>query len=115
MKTFSRNDIKVYVNIFTLEDCWKILEYTNRPKWAFGHGSNNFESNTPFWVMNLNNDTFFTTHLLNIIEEKRFKNIGKAIDALIVGNSAFVITQDKVLIYAFSSPKDVSLVGSINK
>lgn len=70
METFSRNDIKVYENIFTLEDCWKILEYTNRPKWAFGHGSNNFESNTPFWVMNLNNDTFFTTHLLNIIEEK---------------------------------------------
>lgn len=73
METFSKDDIEVYQNIFSIEDCWKILEYTSRPRWAFGHGSNTGESTTPFWVMNLNNDTFFTDHLLNIIQEKTNK------------------------------------------
>jgi len=70
METFSKSDIISYSDIFSLEDCWKIIEYVNRPNWAFGHGSNDNERTTPFWVMNLNEESFFTEYLLNIIEEK---------------------------------------------
>jgi len=70
METFDKSDVVAYDNMFSIEDCWKIIEYVNRPQWAFGHGSNNNELETPFWVMNLNDETFFTKYLLNIIEEK---------------------------------------------
>jgi hypothetical protein len=73
MESFDRKDVVVYHNLFPVEDCWKILEYLNRPKWAFGHGSVEWadeRKSTPFWVMDLNSDTFFTDYLLNIIREK---------------------------------------------
>lgn len=70
MESFDRKDVVAYHNLFSLQDCWKIIEYVNRPNWAFGHGSTNNESSTPFWVMNLNNEIFFTDYLLNIIQEK---------------------------------------------
>lgn len=70
MESFDRKDVVTYHNLFSLEDCWKIIEYVNRPNWAFGHGSTNNSRGTPFWVMNLNNEIFFTDYLLNIIREK---------------------------------------------
>ena len=73
METFNKSDIISFENIFPVKDCWKIIEYVNRPRWEFGHGSNTNENDTPFWVMNLNNDIFFTNYLLNIIQEKTNK------------------------------------------
>ena len=70
MESFDKSYVVAYHNLFPVQDCWKIIEYLNRPQWAFGHGSTNYESDTPFWVMNLNNETFFTDYLLNIIQEK---------------------------------------------
>lgn len=73
METFSRDEIISYRNMFSVDDYWKIMEYVNRPQWAFGHGSNNSTPSTPFWVMNLNDEPFFTDYLLNIIQEKTNK------------------------------------------
>lgn len=70
METFSKDDIVTYENMFSVDDCWKIIDYVNRPKWVFGHCSNSNEIETPFWAMNLNDDVFFTNYLLNIIEQK---------------------------------------------
>lgn len=51
---------------------------------------------------------------LNITETMNF-DIGIATDVILLGNTAYVTTLDKVLIYEFSSPTDVVLKGSINK
>jgi hypothetical protein len=70
METFDKSDIIVYRDMFSIEDCWKIIEYITRPKWAFGHGSYNNGVGVPFWAMNLSDEQFFSNYLLNIIEQK---------------------------------------------
>jgi hypothetical protein len=75
MVTYNQSDIIQYKSFFSDSDYIKILEKINEPKWKFGHGSYhesdpNYKKSYPFWVMGLEDDLFFTEHLLNIIEEK---------------------------------------------
>jgi hypothetical protein len=75
METFSKEDIVVYNDFFDVGDYKVILDYLNRSRWRWGHGSlpddhpNKSEFNTPFWIMDLERDYFFTDYLLNIIME----------------------------------------------
>lgn len=67
------SDIKQYDNVFSAEDCNKILDYVSGPNWYFGHGSfvpGDSRRGYPFWRIDFDKDEFFTKHLLNIIEEK---------------------------------------------
>ena len=75
MESFNKTDIVSYDDFFSVEDCWKIIDYVNRSQWGFNNLSVNNRGNendvvTPFWYMDLNSDTFFTDYLLNIIREK---------------------------------------------
>ena len=55
------------------------------------------------------------TDVNNIKEKKRFKNIGVATDVITIGNRAYVITQEEIKIYEFSSTTDVKLKGNLSK
>lgn len=75
MEIYSKSDIKQYNDVFSKSDYVKILHKVHESKWKFGHGSYhpsdpNFGKGYPFWVMGLEDDSFFTDHLLNIIKEK---------------------------------------------
>ena len=75
MHNFTQSDIIEYENFFDEEDYQKIIEYTTKPKWQFGHttftpNSPHYENSIPFWKMELSQDTFFTEYLLNIIKQK---------------------------------------------
>lgn len=65
-----RSDIKEYSDVFSREDCNRILESVCGPKWYFGHGSLPNGGGYPFWRVDLHEEEFFTKYLLNIIEEK---------------------------------------------
>lgn len=72
---YSESDIKKYNDFFSYDDFVKICEKVCGPYWEFGHGSYrpsdpNYQKSFPFWLMRLEEDEFFTKHLLNIIEEK---------------------------------------------
>lgn len=75
MEIFDKSQIIEYRNVFSNTDYAKILQKVSEPKWQFGHGSYhhtdpNYKKSYPFWVMGLEDDLFFTEHLLNIIKEK---------------------------------------------
>lgn len=75
MVTFKESDIIQYTDFFSKEDYAKILDRVYDSGWRFGHTSYppedpRFNTGYPFWVMGFENDSFFTNHLLNIIEEK---------------------------------------------
>ena len=69
------DSIQKYSNFFEDTDYRKILDEVSKPKWQFGHGSyhssdHRSKKGYPFWVMGLEDNLFFTDHLLNIIKEK---------------------------------------------
>jgi hypothetical protein len=55
------------------------------------------------------------TDVQNIKEKKRIKDIGVATDVITIGNRAYVITQEDIQIYKFSSATDISLQGKLSK
>lgn len=70
-----KDSITHYENLFSADDYQKILSEVAKPKWQFGHGSHHSsdprsKKGYPFWVMGLEDNLFFTDHLLNIIKEK---------------------------------------------
>ena len=68
-----RSDILEYSNVFSREDWEKILDVVSGPNWYFGHGSyvdGDKRRGIPFWRIDLKDNEFFTSYLLNIIEEK---------------------------------------------
>jgi hypothetical protein len=67
--------IEKYNDFFEDIDYRKILDEVSKPRWQFGHGSYHSsdprsKKGYPFWVMGLEDNLFFTDHLLNIIKEK---------------------------------------------
>jgi len=75
MHNFNETDIIEYENFFSEEDFQKILQYTKKPNWEFGHTSYSqesphYQSCIPFWKMELSEEKFFNEHLLNIINQK---------------------------------------------
>jgi len=66
-------DIKVYKNIFSSEDCETIKYYLDQPKWKYGHRSTN-NSVKSFWSMSLDDNEYFFNYLfgkiLNIVNQK---------------------------------------------
>jgi len=75
MQIFNKDDIIEYDDVFSMNDYSKILDCVYDSKWQFGHGS--FHSSDPrskmaypFWGMYLKDNDFFTSYLLNIIEER---------------------------------------------
>ena len=62
--------MEIYHDVFPQYDCEEIQRYLSRAQWRYGHGSREDGSGIPFWIMELDNDKFFTDYLLNIIQEK---------------------------------------------
>lgn len=72
---YSEKDIIQFSDVFSREDYIQVLRTVREPNWQFGHGSYHssdpdYKKSYPFWVMGLEKNEFFTSHLLNIIEEK---------------------------------------------
>ena len=66
--------MEIYHNVFDEYDFVQILKEVAEPKWRYGHGSYdpddpNYDKAFPFWVMELDDNRFFTDYLLNIIRE----------------------------------------------
>lgn len=64
--------IKRYNNVFSLNDVEKIRKDMSDKGWQFGNGSNPIGKGTPgypFWIKDLCDYSFYTEHLLNIIQE----------------------------------------------
>lgn len=79
---YSISDVVQHENFFDDEDYTKIRNKTGYgSKWTYGHTSlgqehPEFHTCTPFWKIDFVEDTFFTDHLLNKIQQKldtRFK------------------------------------------
>ena len=75
MIKYTKENVISYNNFFSFGDYKVILEEVGKPKWQFGHGSYHSldpqkKKGYPFWVMGLEDESFFTDHLLNIIKEK---------------------------------------------
>ena len=78
MQTFDEKDIKNYYDVFNDHDYLQIMKYLSRAKWRYGHGSyrktdQEYYSSPPFWIMELNEDEFFS----EILFEKIKHIIGK--------------------------------------
>lgn len=79
METFNESDIISYVDIFNENDYRKILNVLSGARWRYGHGSDkknkNYQGSPSFWIMELNDDIFFTNVLLEKIKsltDKKF-------------------------------------------
>jgi hypothetical protein len=61
-----------FLNIYELEKCHKLI---NSKQWNYNHYSVPLGEmyDTPFWSMDLMNESFFNTYILNIIEKTFFK------------------------------------------
>lgn len=76
MQNYKQSDIIQYDNFFDDEDYQIIKEKTGYgSQWQFGHTSlgrehPDFHTTTPFWKIDFAEDTFFTEHLLNKIQQK---------------------------------------------
>ena len=69
----TQKDIVVYKNFFEPEDFKTILNYLDRPCWKWGHSSalqSESADDKPFWKMQLKEESYFTKHLLDIINKK---------------------------------------------
>jgi hypothetical protein len=62
------NGFKIFDNFFTENELSKCTEAVSRPAWKFGQISQTSPVATPFWMMNLDDDTFFTKDLFLKIE-----------------------------------------------
>jgi len=76
MPTYNYSDIVQYNNFFDEADYNVIKEKTGfGSHWQYGHTSlgnkdPNFAKSVPFWQISFQEDTFFTEHLLNKIQQK---------------------------------------------
>lgn len=61
-------NIKIFDNFLNNEDLSKILENISTFKWQFGHSSIRHQFSPPFWVNQLADNPFFSTHLKSKIE-----------------------------------------------
>lgn len=64
--------IKRYNNVFSSNVVKKIHEDMADKGWQFGHGSypsGDKRRGYPFWMKDLSDDSFYTEHLLNMIQE----------------------------------------------
>jgi Rps23 Pro-64 3,4-dihydroxylase Tpa1-like proline 4-hydroxylase len=62
-----------FLNEEELKECTKIISMN---KWEWGHRSNGFFSETPFWKMNLIDNNYFFKDITSVIEKtfsKKFK------------------------------------------
>lgn len=62
-------NIRIYDNFLTndeINECNKIL---NDDKWKFGHKSNSYSVYTPFWIMELTSNIYFSETLKTKIEK----------------------------------------------
>jgi len=63
------DNIKIYDDFLTQEELQACADAVKRPAWLFGQlSSRNSLTSTPFWIMMINDDTFFNTHLKSKIE-----------------------------------------------
>jgi Rps23 Pro-64 3,4-dihydroxylase Tpa1-like proline 4-hydroxylase len=79
MANYDETDLTIHENVFCYNDYVQIIDYISRPCWRFGHGSypknhKKYQESFPFWVMELDNEEFFSNHLLskitNLIDKK---------------------------------------------
>jgi hypothetical protein len=61
---------KIYIfdNFLTCEELQRCADAVKRPLWSFGQRSLESPISTPFWMMMLTDDPFFSTHLKSKIE-----------------------------------------------
>jgi len=74
MEIFSENDIISYDRVFDNDSYFKITNYISDAKWRYGHGSYP-KDDISFWIMELNDNEFFTKILLekiNTLVGKKF-------------------------------------------
>jgi len=67
-------NIIIYDDFFGNDDFHIILDILSKLKWEYGHVSNNEKIITPFWIINLMDNVFFSEYLKKIIESKFAKN-----------------------------------------
>jgi hypothetical protein len=67
------DQIKIFDDFLTYEELEKCKNATSRPKWSFGQISMSSPISTPFWMMVLDDDEFFNTHLFSKIQYKTGK------------------------------------------
>ena len=61
--------MEIFHDVFPQYDCEEIQRCLERAQWRYGHGSRKDGTGIPFWIMELDNDKFFTDYLLNIIRD----------------------------------------------
>jgi Rps23 Pro-64 3,4-dihydroxylase Tpa1-like proline 4-hydroxylase len=70
--------IIVQDNFLNTDELKKCVEIIYSKSWRWGHYSNGFQSDTPFWMMELIDNEYFSIDIKNIIEKcfsKKFKII----------------------------------------
>jgi hypothetical protein len=60
--------IQIFDAFLTPEELETCASTVKRPAWSFGQMSQNSPVSTPFWMMTLTDDPFFSTHLKSKIE-----------------------------------------------
>ena len=60
--------IQIFDAFLTPEELEKCADAVKRPAWSFGQMSTTSPISTPFWIMPLTDDPFFSTHLKSKIE-----------------------------------------------
>jgi len=70
----SNNYFKIFDDFLTENELSKCIEAISRPAWKFGQASYNSPISTPFWMMTLDDDSFFTKELFfkiqNVTQKK---------------------------------------------
>jgi Rps23 Pro-64 3,4-dihydroxylase Tpa1-like proline 4-hydroxylase len=68
--------IIVQDNFLNQDELNKCVDIINSNSWKWGHYSNGIRSDTPFWMMDLSNNEYFSKNITNVIEKhfsKKFK------------------------------------------
>ena len=68
--------IMVFDNFLEKDELQTAIHKMKTVRWTFGHKSNSItQAGTPFWSSSINNDTYFTDYLLDIIQKTVHKNL----------------------------------------
>ena len=91
------NNINIVDNFFLPTEVENIKNIINSSSWSFGHVSTN-ENNTPFWIINLLNNNYFSVYLKNKIDEyfnKKFKLVRVYANGQTYGQNGAYHTDDQ--------------------